>query len=79
MKREWGAENFLSLARLIIKHTNYNILLAGGKSDIQHEKFFLDQLPNDRVVSQIGKTTLPELAVLIAQSFCAISNDTSYN
>ncbi len=77
VKREWGIDKFLSLAEHILEHTDYTIILAGSKSEEPHAKYLLNKLSQNRVFSQIGRTTLPELINLIAQSQCVISNDTS--
>ena len=77
IKREWGIDKFLSLAEHILKNTNYTIVLAGSKSEEPHAEYLLNKLPQNKIISQIGKTTLPELIDLIAASQCVISNDTS--
>ncbi len=77
IKREWGIEKFLLLCELIVAHTNFIIVLAGGESELSHAESLMKKLPPDRIINQIGKTTLPELINQIAASRCVISNDTS--
>ena len=77
IKREWGIDKFLSLAEHILEHTNYTIILAGSKSEQTHAEYLFNKLPQNRVFSRIGKTTLPELVDLIANSQLVISNETS--
>ncbi|HZY35213.1 MAG TPA: glycosyltransferase family 9 protein [Mucilaginibacter sp.] len=76
-KRSWEPARFLELSRRIIKNTTKQIILAGGPGEINTGELLMKELPPDRVTNTIGKTSLTELIVKIADAELVVSNETS--
>lgn len=70
------SEKFVELIQKIISNTNYNILLAGSKSDMPLTSKIKNNF-SERVFDISGKTNLGQLSYIISQSIAVVSNDSS--
>ena len=69
-EKKYSIDNFLKIAQLIIKNTNYKIVILGGK---EFNNF--PSLDRKYYKNLLGKTTLEELVLIIKNSKLLISND----
>ncbi|THD43923.1 glycosyltransferase family 9 protein [Enterobacteriaceae bacterium ML5] len=79
--RYWPLGNYISLAnKLISGHEDIDIILIGSSSDKELESVFLSNMPpsviNQRVISHIGRTDLPELISVIDSLDILLTGDT---
>jgi glycosyl transferase family 9 len=74
-KRNWEISKFIEIAKKIPK--DYKIVLAGGKSETELGKVFLENYNDKRVINKIGKASLLETLFLIKNSNFIIGNETS--
>ncbi|MES2112811.1 MAG: glycosyltransferase family 9 protein [Bacteroidota bacterium] len=77
VKREWKKENLLALIKLLKQHSSQPIYLAGSNAEIPAGEYLEANLPPQSIINQIGKSSLPELIEMIANSSLVIANDTS--
>ena len=77
VKRSWEPAKFVELIKLIKKHTDEPIYLAGGTSEIAAGNYIVENLPPQTLNNLIGKTTLPKLVELTGNSVLIIANETS--
>lgn len=77
IKRGWGAERFLELIKKIVDETTSPVTLAGGPAEVAIGNYLAENLPEEKITNLINKTTLPQLAELIASAKLVISNETS--
>lgn len=75
VRKNWEISKFIEIAKKIPE--DYKIVLAGGKSEINLGKVFLEYYNNDRVVNKIGETSLLETLFLIKNSKFIIGNDSA--
>ena len=78
MKKKFGIKkNILEVALHLIKNYSLNIVLAGGKNEIENSFKIASSLPKEKVFDLTGKTSLPELAKIIKSAELLISNDSA--
>jgi ADP-heptose:LPS heptosyltransferase len=73
--KKWNIENFGEVAKWIKYNLDYEIILCGGKEDIESAKIF-EQVYNDTYFNLVGKTSLIDLLFVIKNSKMIISNET---
>lgn len=73
--KQWPAENFLALIDELLKNFKVKVILFGRSEDRTNLADFERVISKERVVDAVGKTTLGQLAVLIAKCKVFISND----
>lgn len=73
--REWPAENFLTLSRLLLEDINNCIILVGTQGAEAKAGFILKSLNNPRCLSLVGNTELGELLELFGLAEALVSND----
>lgn len=76
-KRRWNAEKYSRVIAHLLKHYEFDMVLAGSMSDYNIADEIFNKLKSERVINFAGKTTLPQLAKLISDSKLLISNETS--
>ena len=76
-ERRWDINNFLEIARYILKNTTFDIVIDGSKKEIFLSQYIWDNLKSERVIITTGSTSLLEMAKLLADSKLLISNETS--
>ena len=77
VKRRWDINNYLKIARYILKNSDYDIVIDGSKKEIKLAQYIWDNLKSERVFITAGSTSLPEMAKLLSSSDLLISNETS--
>ncbi|UCF62696.1 MAG: glycosyltransferase family 9 protein [bacterium] len=77
IKREWAVEKFAQLGKFILQKYNIPIVLCGSPKDLEKSQQIDKILNNNNTYNLAGKTSLPELISIIANSELLISNDTS--
>jgi len=73
--KQWPIENFVELGKNLTKSDNVRLLVFGGSG----EEYLGDAIAGaigDRVISQVGKTTLRQMAALLSLCHLYIGNDT---
>jgi len=75
--RKWNIGNFGEVAKWIKYNLGYEIVLCGGKEDMESTKIF-EQVYNDTFLNLVGKTSLIDLLFIIKNSKMIISNETSF-
>jgi ADP-heptose:LPS heptosyltransferase len=75
--RKWSIENFGEVAKWIKCNLGYEIVLCGGKEDIESIKIF-EKVYNDTYLNLVGKTNLIDLLFIIKNSKIIISNETFF-
>jgi lipopolysaccharide heptosyltransferase II len=73
--KRWPPERFTEVARLLLKHTSYELVIFGGKEDVFCQAI-ADALPADRVINTQGKLSILESAALVRHCRFVIANDT---
>ena len=76
-KRSWDIDKILALIKLIRQHSTETIFLAGSEAELQMGYYITKNLPPGSVKNLIGKTTLPQLILLIGNAALVISSETS--
>jgi ADP-heptose:LPS heptosyltransferase len=74
--RTYPTERFGIAAHRLAEITGYKIVVTGVAKDLQRSTLLLEKL-GDRAINLMGKTTLAELAALIADAKMMMSNNTS--
>jgi ADP-heptose:LPS heptosyltransferase len=75
--RKWNIENFGEVAKWIKRNLGYEIVLCGGKEDVESTKVF-ERVYNDTYFNLVGKTSLIDLLFVIKNSKMIISNETFF-
>ncbi|MFZ1323254.1 MAG: glycosyltransferase family 9 protein [Ignavibacteria bacterium] len=75
-KRMWNPKKFAELCRLIRKKCDLRIILCGSNFDTKNAAIIMKTSGIDRIEDYTGRTTLPQLVNLIANSRLLISNET---
>ncbi|MGD0274873.1 MAG: glycosyltransferase family 9 protein [Syntrophales bacterium] len=74
--RKWPEENFIQLARLILKnYPDVRLILTGAPSEADAVQGICNQIGSPRTVNLAGKTTLRQLLVLYTLSHILVTND----
>lgn len=77
-KRNWEKEKFLEIIKRLLNETSEHITIAGGPSEVPVASYLTGHLPSsDRLTDLTGKSSLPQLVQLIADSGLVVSNETS--
>lgn len=71
----WPAERFAEAAKYTNDAFGFQIVLGGGSADAAASERFIKHFTGD-VIDMTGKTTLPQLADLIAGAKLVVTNDT---
>ena len=78
--RRWPVESYVSLARQLIRRSErVEIVLVGIHSEQELAQQFFSLLPqniHNRIIDQVGKTTLPELLGILEQMDLLVTPDT---
>jgi ADP-heptose:LPS heptosyltransferase len=74
--RKWPAERYAAVARFMAEHSAVTIVLAGSRADARDAKHFEHEYSRP-VVNMVGRTSLLEMAALIAGCNFVVSNETS--
>ena len=77
VNRCWPLQNFIEICRMLIAQTVYDVVLCGGKGELEDAKIICSQLSSARIHNSVGSTTLPETLQLIADARLVICNETS--
>ena len=76
--RKWGIGNFAIIGKYLIKKYNQNIILCGGKEDIENSKILESKINvKNKVINMVGKTSLTTLGGIVYNGNLLISNETS--
>ena len=73
--KRWPKENFARLADSLSKNSGTRIVISGAKKDLKLAEEIKGMMKTEPVITA-GKTTLKELAALLARSSLVIANDT---
>jgi heptosyltransferase-2 len=71
--KRWPASHFADLAELISKHTNVSILITGSAKESVIAEEIIAKCPS--ALPLAGKTSLPDLAVLLSRARALVAND----
>ncbi|MGB9794569.1 glycosyltransferase family 9 protein [Caldisericum exile] len=74
--RKWDINNFAVVSRWIKESLGYNIVLLGGKEDMEKVKTFKKVFGSEDFVDLVGKTTLIDVAYILKDAKMIISNET---
>jgi len=81
--KRWPSENFISLVRLFLENSSYNIVLSGSSNDrVRNERIRagvrakLRNKESNRVWNAAGRTSILELLALVARAELVVSGDT---
>ena len=72
--KQWPRENFLRLARKMRDELNTEVVIIGGKAELESEREFHNRLASD-IINLTGKTSLKGLAGLLKKCKLLISGD----
>ena len=74
--RKWSIENFVKIGAFLKKEYGYEIVLAGGPTDIEDAKKF-QSIAEYEYVDMVGKTSLVDFLHIIYNGNLMIANETS--
>ncbi|TDT70610.1 lipopolysaccharide heptosyltransferase II [Hypnocyclicus thermotrophus] len=72
--KKWPKENFASLAKLIKKEYNYNIILIGSKAE-EKDLSKINKLSGNICINLAGKLNLKESGAIISKAYFVVTND----
>lgn len=75
--KRWPVEKFVQVSDYIIRNFNYEIIILGGKDDIEIARNIIRMISHVKILDLTGKTNLIELINYIGNAELLISNDTS--
>ncbi|MFB0566069.1 MAG: glycosyltransferase family 9 protein [Candidatus Aminicenantaceae bacterium] len=73
--RKWSAENYVKLAKLLLKHEGVYIVITGTESEKKNADIIHDAINSEMCINFAGKTTFSELIDLYNVSDALITND----
>ncbi len=73
MTKRWPVENFVAVARHSLSRHGGTVVFVGGNEDRELSKVTARHLP---AVDLCGRTTIPELAAVLASADVVVANDT---
>ena len=73
--KRWPAERFRDLAHELARRYDVNVIVTGGKSDLDLAQTIISGVRDPRVYSLCGETNLCELGALFSLCFLVISSD----
>jgi heptosyltransferase-2 len=74
--KQWPEERFAELAKKLQSRRDVGVVLLGGPGDRDVADRIRHEIGGDAVLDLTGRTSIPELAALLARCAIAISNDT---
>ncbi|MFQ5561466.1 MAG: glycosyltransferase family 9 protein, partial [Nitrospinota bacterium] len=74
--RRWPPEYFIKLSDLLLKDPRVKIVILGVESEGDLGREIEKNLPGERVINAVGKTTIPQLAALLRRCNFLVTNDT---
>ena len=74
ISKKWGVDNYLNLIQELI-NKDYKIVLIGSNLEIEDEKYILENVKQNSILSYVNKTNLTQLKNLLAQMDLYIGND----
>ncbi len=76
--RKWSGENYARIVNILSNKYHLDIVIAGGPGEEYISAEILSRINiQTNIIDKVGKTSLPELLVLIAGAELLVSNDTS--
>lgn len=76
-KRRWSYKKYIAVCQVILKETNFDIVISGSSQDKVIADKIIGALNSIRVFNMAGSTSLLQLAKLISECKILISNETS--
>jgi len=73
--RRWPAENYIELAKLLLKNDGVYVVITGTKSEKKHTDIICDAVSSERCINLAGKTSFLELIDLYNIADVLITND----
>ena len=73
--RKWPLENYIRLARMLLKNQHWHVVLTGAAADLPEVTALHNAVNHDRCISLADRTTLKELVALYTISDVLVSND----
>lgn len=76
--KRWDTSNFVNVAKHLIKHYNYTIVITGARKDTKYARSIISGLGKqykNQLIDCTGKTSLMDLASLIQHSDLLVTND----
>lgn len=73
--RRWPLENYIELAKLLLKHEGVHIVITGIESEKKDADSVCDAVKSERCINFAGMTTFSELMDLYSTSDILITND----
>lgn len=74
-KRRWKSLGFLEISEFIIDHFKTPVVITGSAKEAETAKMIVENLNSDKIFNLASKTSLTQLAKIIADSRLLISND----
>lgn len=75
-RKKWNLNGFAEAGKYVSKNYGLDIIIAGGPGDEADAQKVSEYLAPVKAFNVVGKTTLPQLACLLAHAKVVISNDT---
>lgn len=73
--RRWPVENYIELAKLLLKNDGVYVVITGTKSEKKHTDIICDAVSSERCINLAGKTSFLELIDLYNIADVLITND----
>jgi len=73
--RKWPSDNYIQLARLLLKHDGVFVILTGTSSEKKEADFICRSIKSKKCINLAGKTSFSELIDLYNVSDILITND----
>jgi len=76
--KRWHTSNFVKVAKHLIKHYNYTIVITGARKDTKYARAIMAGVGKEyrnQLIDCTGKTSLLDLASLIKHSDLLVTND----
>ncbi len=72
-RKRWPLQNFIRLIEAIIEESSYQVMLVGGKEDVEDAAIIDSIIPE--VINTVGRFSLGETAALLRRCKLLIAND----
>ncbi len=73
--KSWGDENFAKLCLIISQQTDANIIIIGGKEELEMGNTIIQNIPVHRAVNLAGKLALGDSLTLLSKAQYVVSGD----
>lgn len=73
--RRWPVENYIELAKLLLKHEGVYVIFTGTKSERKNAGIICHKVSSERCLNFAGETTFSELLALYNISDVLVTND----